>query len=507
MMEKVRSKKTSRRNAATKGLDRAVVAVVVLVLVGLVVFGMFGRDGDGEPSDATQATSSYEVELALVGEETIVLGYADTFTDPGCTALGRDVRSDGQSEELEVRVEGQVDCGVVGRYVLTYSAEYHGVVRSVTRTVEVVDTTAPEIILVEDEGYYTLPGEAYQEEGFTATDEYDGDLTDRVERREEDGVVYYSVTDSSGNVAQVQRVIRYHDPVAPVLKLQGADYMKITAGDAWSDPGCVASDNLDGDLSDKIVVSGSVDRNTAGTYVLTYEVTDSYGNKASVRRTVVVEKKWQPETVEPNGKVIYLTFDDGPWSDTPELLEVLRKYDVKATFFVVNNTKFIHMLSDIAADGHTVAIHSKTHKYQQIYASDEAFLEDLYGMQDIIYQYTGQKTTVMRFPGGSSNLVSKKYNEGIMSRLVKTVESLGFQYFDWNVDSDDAGSADTPYEVYQNVIEGVQEKDYSVVLMHDTRSYTVDAIEMIIQWGLENGYTFLPLDPTSPTCHHTWMKN
>ncbi|MBQ7345599.1 MAG: DUF5011 domain-containing protein, partial [Oscillospiraceae bacterium] len=354
-MEKLQTKKTSQRRTVTKGLIWAVVAVVVLALVGLAVFGIFGKGGDDAPSAATEATSDYEVELALVGEETIVLGYADAFTDPGCTALGRDVRSDGQCVELEVRVEGQVDCGVVGRYVLTYSAGFQGVVRSVTRTVEVVDTVAPEIFLVEDEGHYTLPGETYQEEGFTATDEYYGDLTDRVERREEDGVVYYSVTDPSGNVAQVQRAIRYHDPEAPVLKLQGADHMKITAGDAWSDPGCVASDNVDGDLSDKIVISGSVDRNTAGTYVLTYEVTDSYGNKASVRRTVVVEKRWQPETVEPNGKVIYLTFDDGPWSDTPELLEVLRKYDVKATFFVVNNTKFIHMLSDIAADGHTVA--------------------------------------------------------------------------------------------------------------------------------------------------------
>lgn len=485
---------------------------ILILMAIMVLFGLASCAGDEEvlpprPEDITAAQEVYQVELELQGEPSMVLEYSDRFQDPGAKAVGYGTVRDTQRVELQVRVDGQVCDGVVGEYVLTYTAEYEGVSQSVSRKVQVVDTTAPQITLVSDPDKYTMPGEQYAEEGFSAVDGYDGDLTDQVVRQEKDGVVYYSVTDSSGNVAQVQREVRYHDPVAPVLTLSGSKQMEITAGDAWKEPGYTATDNVDGDLTDRVTVSGKVDRNMAGTYVLRYEVTDSYGNTATAERTVVVKKQWQPETVEPNGKVIYLTFDDGPWSDTPELLEVLRKYDVKATFFVVNNTKFIHLLKDIAADGHTVAIHSKTHKYAQIYANDQAFLDDMYAMQDIIYEHTGKKTTLIRFPGGSSNGVSKKYNEGIMTRLTKTVESLGFQYFDWNVDSDDAGSADTPYEVYQNVIEGVKEKDYSVVLMHDTRSYTVDAIEMIIQWGLENGYTFLPLEASSPTCHHTWMKN
>ena len=122
-------------------------------------------------------------------------------------------------------------------------------------------------------------------------------------------------------------------------------------------------------------------------------------------------------------------------------------------------------------------------------------------MQDIIEQYTGIRTNLLRFPGGSSNKVSSS-NKGLMTRLTKMVEELGFVYFDWNVDSMDAGGAKTAQQVFNNVTRGVQGKTNSVVLMHDIKGYTVDAIERIIVWGLQNGYTFLPLTENSPTCHH-----
>ena len=108
---------------------------------------------------------------------------------------------------------------------------------------------------------------------------------------------------------------------------------------------------------------------------------------------------------------------------------------------------------------------------------------------------------LMRFPGGSSNTISS-FNPGIMTRLTKAVEEKGFRYFDWNVDSNDAGGARTASKVYSNVVSGIGDKKAAVVLMHDIKSYTIDAIEKIIVWGLDNGYTFLPLTADSPTCHH-----
>ena len=202
----------------------------------------------------------------------------------------------------------------------------------------------------------------------------------------------------------------------------------------------------------------------------------------------------------PEGAVVYLTFDDGPSAYTPRLLEILRKYNVKATFFVVN-TGNVDIIRDIVADGHAIGVHSTTHSYRDIYASDEAFFRDFETMHNIIYEKTGIQTTLMRFPGGSSNTVSATYCQGIMTRLAQKVTDYGLQYFDWNVNSLDAGGVQTSDEVFYHVSRGIANHRYSVVLQHDIYGYSVDAVEKIIQWGLEKGVTFLPLDPTSPTCH------
>ena len=214
----------------------------------------------------------------------------------------------------------------------------------------------------------------------------------------------------------------------------------------------------------------------------------------------------QPQATQPNtnqaDKVIYLTFDDGPGSRTPELLAVLEKYNVKVTFFVMGDS-CLEYLDDIAAAGHAIGIHTYSHKYDEIYSSTDAFWEDFYKMDSIIYERTGIHTNLHRFPGGSSNTISKKLCPGIMTQLAQEIQDKGYYYFDWNVDSDDAGSATTADEVYQNVISGLKKTGHSVVLMHDVKSYTVDAVEQIIQWGLQNGYTFQALDENTPVTHHT----
>ena len=108
---------------------------------------------------------------------------------------------------------------------------------------------------------------------------------------------------------------------------------------------------------------------------------------------------------------------------------------------------------------------------------------------------------MIRFPGGSSNTVSR-INPGIMTRLVQAVTDAGYQYYDWNVSSGDAGLTTDTDVVYQNVIDGIRSHNVSIVLQHDSKGYSVDAVERIIQWGLANGYTFLPLTPSSPKAHH-----
>lgn len=437
-----------------------------------------------------------DVQLELRGEKELTLEYGQAYQEPGVVATVN-------GEVREPDISGQVNDSKLGTYTLRYRVRCLWLTASEKRTVHIVDTTAPQIELLETPGYITMPGEEYVEEGFVATDNYDGDLTDKVTVTREGDTITYTVKDSSGNSASIQRVIEYGDVDAPQITLTGDSSITITAGSTFEEPGFAATDNRDGDVTSKVQITGTVDPMVAGEYVLTYTVTDAAGNTASVDRKVTVEPIKQPDIVDPEGKVIYLTFDDGPSSHTQELLDVLEKYNAKATFFVVNTGyNMSTLLNNIVNAGHSIAIHSMSHKYEKIYQSESAFYEDLYGMQQIIKQYTGVTTTLMRFPGGSSNGVSKKYCKGIMTALTKGVTAKGFQYFDWNVDSGDAGGAKSADEVYNNVIKGIGSKKTAIVLQHDLYDYSVEAVERIIIWGLQNGYTFQALTPTSPNAHH-----
>lgn len=208
------------------------------------------------------------------------------------------------------------------------------------------------------------------------------------------------------------------------------------------------------------------------------------------------------EIEEKTAKVVYLTFDDGPGPYTAKLLDVLKKYNVKATFFVTGAGDD-NLLTREHNEGHAIGLHTFTHSYSYLYSNVGDFISDLYRVQERVKNATGYTSTLMRFPGGSSNAVSASYDGGthIMSRLVNEVTSLGFTYFDWNVSSGDAGGATTSDEVYTNVIENLK-PEYSVVLQHDIKEFSVDAVERIIQYGQKNGYTFNKLDESSFTAHH-----
>ena len=424
------------------------------------------------------------------------------YQDPGADVklVGTLFFKEGIDLDVKPRISGDVNVSELGIYEIKYSASFILWDAVETRSVQVQDSIPPSISLVSVPGHYTVYGESYQEEGFSAWDTADGDLTDKVVRQEKDGFVTYSVVDQSGNQTTVSRKIFYVDLTAPELTLLGEEPFTMIAGEDFNDPGWSAMDNVSGDLNDRVKVDGFVDKYLAGSYQLTYTVKDDSGNTAEAYRTVLVEAKGLPETVKPSGKVIYLTFDDGPGPYTDDLLRVLDKYNAKATFFVVN-TDYVDMVQDIVAQGHSIGIHSVCHDYHVIYESSEAYFQDILGMQQIIYEKTDVMTYLMRFPGGSSNTVSR-FNPGIMTYLTQAVEDCGFRYFDWNVDSMDAGGAKDWEDVYENVTNGAKKRNISIVLQHDIKGFSMDAVEKILIWGRENGYQFLALDMTSPTSHH-----
>lgn len=227
--------------------------------------------------------------------------------------------------------------------------------------------------------------------------------------------------------------------------------------------------------------------------------------KSTTKKTTTKKTTAKKTTTKDSSasKVIYLTFDDGPYQYTEKLLGILDKYDVKATFFVTNAySGYQDLIKKEYRAGHTVAVHTYSHDYSKVYASDSAYWADFEKMNDIIEKQTGKRSTMFRFPGGSSNTVSKKYSTGIMSRLVKQAGEKGLTYYDWNVTSGDAGETTSSEQVYQNIIQGVQRQDRSIVLCHDVKSYTVNAMDKTIAWCLDHGYTFRVLSPNGYTVHH-----
>ena len=443
----------------------------------------------------------YTLSVTLTGAQEIVLEYGQTYEEPGASAVFFGSHMQKEPIPVSVTVTGAVDSNKLGTYQLSYTAEHEGYRSTAYRQVKIVDTEAPVITLVSAPDYFTPTNTAYKEEGFSAQDNYDGDLTGEVERHQAGDMVTYTVRDSSGNETSVTRQILYRNPEAPDIKLTNGN-LTLLAGERFEEPGYYAYDAVDGDLTETVQVSGQVNNFIPGEYFLTYTAVDSEENSHSVTRKVIIKERTTDKMNDPNkhDKIIFLTFDDGPGEQTPRLLDIMKKYNVHATFFVVN-TKNISTVKRAAEEGHAVGIHSASHKFEEIYASESAYFADLNKMGEIIESYTGQAPNLIRFPGGSSNTRSN-FNPGIMTRLVEAVEEKGYYFFDWNVDSNDAGSARNPQAVYDSVIAGVSDKKQSVVLMHDIKIYTIDAIEQIIVWGLENGYTFLPLSEDAPGCHH-----
>ncbi|MBR6405184.1 MAG: DUF5011 domain-containing protein [Lachnospiraceae bacterium] len=460
------------------------------------------RDSSGNETSVTREVIYTDMppEITLLGDSEITLEVFTPYEEPGYTAQDD---TDGDLTE-KVTASGLPDTGIPGDYEILYSVtDSLGQSAESSRTVLVRDTTPPEITLVTNSPY-TKPGTVYQEEGYSAFDNVDGDITALVEREEHPEQIIYRVADQSGNTAEAVREIIYRDVVPPQLTLGGEIRMYLPVGTPYTEPGYSAVDDVDGDITDRVQVSGGVDSNAEGIYTLTYSVADQEGNTAAASREVFMYRPQQQTATEnPGSKTVYLTFDDGPGPYTEQLLAILDEFNVKATFFVTNQfPPYQGLIGEAARRGHTVAVHTLSHRYEVIYASEEAYWNDFNQMNAIIEAQTGQKSNLLRFPGGTSNEVSKNYCAGIMTALSQSADRMGIRYCDWNVVSGDADGGQSPAStIAQNVINGIQAHDVSIVLQHDIWPNSVAAVREILSWGLANGYTFLPITESTPLVH------
>lgn len=554
---------------------RLLVAATIVLFMGILVFFVL------------QLFNKEYLDLNVQDGDVISYEYGTPLKTMDIEALRKGTILNKNGTPVEYEIKGNIDYTVLGEYQVQIEASYKNMHKNASVTIVVEDTLPPVIELVSSPDYYTNPTAVYEEEGYVARDGYDGMLTDKVIREEKDGVVIYTVTDSSGNTATAERVINYKDVIAPIIQLKGEseihlnygdDYVEmgyiatdecdgdisksvmvegsvdnkqygeyslvykvkdtsgnegtvirkvivtdisapeltlkgeaeiyIPLGGVYEEPGYIAVDNVDGDITSKVKVNGSVDTDKKGSHSIVYSVEDSFGNQISITRKVYVyDEQSNGENVNPGDKIIYLTFDDGPSQFTSRLLEILDTYGVKATFFVSGQSlKYRDVIGEIYQKGHTVGLHTYSHKYNEIYSGTDAYYKDLEQIHKIVYEQTGEAPWLIRFPGGTGNSISKRYCSGIMTSISQGVVDRGYLFCDWNVDSQDAIGTYSRSEIASNVIQQIKGKSVAYVLQHDLYEESVEAVEEIICWGLSNGYKFLPLEKDTPMIHQT-LKN
>lgn len=397
-------------------------------------------------------------------------------------------------------VNSNVNKDIIGKYTVTYDIKYHLRNIHVEREVIVLDNVEPVITADAtkiERDYCTKKDKKTLK--YSALDNYDGDVSEKVERVEVDGNMLLLATDNSGNTAKVSIPIDYGTKPSNYIKLNGGSTIYVRLNNTYKEQGANYYDGCGEKLDDPVQITGSVNTKKEGTYTLTYTVSD--GTKTT-RKVVVYKESQSVITGNGNGKIIYLTFDDGPGRYTKQILNTLAKYNVKATFFVTNQfPSYISLIRDEYQAGHTVAVHTYSHNYSVIYKSVDAYVNDFNKMNNIIETYTGTKSRLFRFPGGSSNTVSRSYSKGVVTKIAQRMTSNGYTYFDWDVSSGDAEGASSS-KIYSKVVSGASWCSKCVVLMHDIKSTTANALDNILKTLLSKGYRFGTLSSSSPTAHH-----
>lgn len=431
-------------------------------------------------------------QIILKGANPLYINYNSQYQEPGYYAslLGDNLTN-------KVETKNNIKTDKLGTYYIKYKVKSLYTENNIVRKVIVKDLNPPKIVLKGDSKVKVCPSKKFVDPGYEAWDDYDGDLTAKVKVSVKNKHVIYRVSDKAGNSVKLTRKIIKTDDQTPVINLKGSQELTWYLGNKYIDPGYEANDNCDGDLTDKVHVDGEVNVSKVGEYHLTYQVSDTAGNTYTVKRLVKVRSYNY-------NKVIYLTFDDGPSSSiTPGILKILKEENVKATFFVIgSNSSLDYLIRQAYNEGHAIGLHSYTHNYNKIYTSEHAYFDDLNAIDNRVYQAIGLHSKIIRFPGGSSNTVSR-FNQGIMSRLSTQVLQKGYRYFDWNVSSGDAGDVNSADAVYNTVIKSLKNGN-NIVLMHDRdNNYkTLNALRDIIRYGKNNGYSFSAINMNTPMVHH-----
>ena len=430
------------------------------------------------------------VKIRVLGDKVINQEVLTDYYDQGISLYRGKKKID--ISKYKVSRKGTVDTSTIGTYEIYYTAKYSYRTLKVKRVINVVDTTLPELTVNVDEVDRDFCSKKIKQDiKYSAFDNYDGDITSHVTVEEGEDKLIYSISDSSGNISSKEVLINYGKKPKNKFYLNGSNPTHVIVNTEYQEKGANYTDGCGKKISSEIRINGNVDVNVEGTYYVNYE-TDG---ENTLTRKVIVEH-YTPKT-------IYLTFDDGPGANTKKILDTLDKYGVKATFFVTNQfPSYQYLIAEEHNRGHKVAVHTYSHKYANIYTSVDDYINDFNMMNEIVNNQTGSYSKMFRFPGGSSNTVSRKYATGVVSAIATEMTNRGYVYFDWNLSSGDADGKSGTNQIINNVVNRVDKcATHCIILFHDYKATTAAAIDPILADLTKRGYKFATLNESSPTAH------
>jgi hypothetical protein len=271
--------------------------------VGSYTLTYTSTDASGNAGTATRTVNVVDTTgptITITGDNPATVELGGTYTDAGATA------TDNSGDTITVTSSGNVNVDVLGAYEITYSAtDSDGNTSVTTRTVNVVDTTAPAITITGDNPATVELGATYTDAGATATD-VSGTVTVVTTGTVDTDTVgaytlTYTSTDASGNAGTATRTVNVVDTTAPAVTLTGAATVTVELGGTYTESGATATD-VSGTVT--VVTTGTVDTDTVGAYTLTYTSTDASGNAGTATRTVNVVDTVDPVITSPSVFII-----------------------------------------------------------------------------------------------------------------------------------------------------------------------------------------------------------
>ena len=198
---------------------------------------------------------------------------------------------------------------------------------------------------------------------------------------------------------------------------------------------------------------------------------------------------------EKEEKICYLTFDDGPSKYTIEILDLLKEYEAKATFFVIGNAltgEYSEIIEKMVREGHSIGLHANDHVYTRFYEDENSWEKDWEQLYQRLEKEYGIQAKFFRFPGGSACY----YMKGDVKEHIRKMHKKGLLCYDWNVSGEDAVGSPTAASVYENVMTGALQYNTPIVLLHDSSvsKVTVEALRDIMRDLSDRGYRFETLE-------------